>query len=165
MLTSSFGHLLHSPWATWMPAISRGSGRRCQTHSAGTHGSLWPNGVPAVKAGRIEACDATLPSGTCHTHMPVAVGRMTTPTLSPTYCLCCFSAEDVSRDCSPLSFWTLLPGSLPASPLLAAFPPPFHVAVPKKTGHSGTSLSLLPSSLFSGNEKCLQDAQECMTPT
>lgn len=124
MLTSSFGHLLHSRWATWMPAISRGSGRRCLPHSAGTHGSLWLNGVPAVKAGRIETCDATLPSGTCHTHMPVAMGCMTTPTLPPTYCPC-FSAEDVSRNCSSfssghsflglcsLSFAGCVPSSLP----------------------------------------------------
>lgn len=62
--------------------------------------------------------------------------------LPPSYCPSCSSAKDVCQDCSPLSFWTSLLGSLPVSPLLAALTPPFHVAVPKKTGHSGTRLTL-----------------------
>lgn len=150
----SLGHLLHFTWAIWMSAVS---------------GVLEGDALPTLQ-GFIGACGQLicLRSGWqdrsmwCHTAISHRVlfmsythayhcglsNHVNIALPQPSYCLYCFSAEDMSQGCSPLSFWTFLPGSLPSFTLLALFTPPFYVVVPKKAGQGWSSSQSQNLTLF-----------------
>ena len=156
----SLGHLLHFTWALWMSAISRGSRKRCLTHSAGFRGNLWPTDAPAVTAGKIEACHQA--QGALH-----AINT----------CLSLWAEWPCQHCLAPtllLSFLFFCTGRVPRLLSTQLLNIPSWVSAilywlfsllhsmwlsPKRLAKAEAPLKITIS-LFSGKEKCLQDAQE-----